>query len=255
MFSNIVSSETLGITLTAEIKPAAYQIGNSSPVLSNSNFFEVCSGEEFTFSIAAQDENADSIIYELCTPITGGGTYGTPENPGDPSACFGVMPNPACSPPFAPVTYNLPNYSFDHPLGVGSTLNLDRYTGEISGVPNIIGQFLVGVCIKEYINGELISESRQDLVFRVDFALDLQAAELEKLSFFPNPSNDKVYINLPKPSISFELNLRDANGRLVRRVVNLNGMNYELEVNDLKGIYFLELKSKEKIYLGKLVAF
>jgi len=72
-FSNILTSGDIGITLATEITYEADQLLNSSPILNPSNFFKVCVGEEFNFDISANDINSNQIVYELCTPIVGGG--------------------------------------------------------------------------------------------------------------------------------------------------------------------------------------
>lgn len=254
-FSNIWSIDEIGITITSEITYDAYQLQNSGPALNPSNFFKVCVGEEFSFDISAADVDDHDLIYELCRPITGGGLSGTNGDPGSPNSCSGPQPIPACPPPFSPVNFIAPTYSVEEPLGTNSTLELDSETGEISGVANIVGQFLVGVCVKEYHNDTLISESHQDLVFRADFFLNDEEPELEQLAIFPNPAWERVYIELPDENESYELIVRDLNGRTIQYFTELRDNIFELPVQNLKGLYFLELRSSNQSFFEKVVVY
>ena len=248
-FNNIADSDVIGITLTTELAYEALQLKNNSAILSNNNFFKTCVGEEFNFDISANDIDSNQIVYELCTPILGGGI----DDIDMPNGCDGVQPIPACPPPFKEVDFIMPTYSVTSPLGTNSILELDSETGEISGVANIVGQFLVGVCVKEYDNGVLISESHQDLVFRVDYFLDASEPNVEKLSIYPNPSKEIINIELPNQFDSFQLSVRDINGKLIKYIPNILGSNYELNLQDLKGLYFLELQSSNKFYYEKMI--
>ena len=49
----------------------------------------------------------------------------------------------------------------------GEPLAIDLHTGLLTGLPNTIGQFVVGICIEEYRNGVLISTTRRDFQYNV----------------------------------------------------------------------------------------
>lgn len=160
--TNIVSPGATGATYYVELTAKAQQLCNNSPVFDNFPPIVICTNEPIDFDHSATDADGDQLVYELCTPYDGGGT-----DQSNPTAPNGVAPNPDLPPPFPSVTFLAPLYSFLNPLASTPPLTIDSQTGFLSGIPNITGQFVVGVCVKEYRNGELLSEIRRDFQFNV----------------------------------------------------------------------------------------
>ena len=160
--TNIVMPGATGATYYIELTPKAQQLCNNSPVFDNFPPIVICTNEPIDFDHSATDADGDQLVYELCTPFDGGGT-----DQNNYTAPNGVAPNPDLPPPFPPVTYLAPLYSFMNPLASNPPLSIDNGTGFLTGIPNITGQFVVGVCVKEYRNGELLSEVRRDFQFNV----------------------------------------------------------------------------------------
>ncbi|MBK8827707.1 MAG: hypothetical protein IPO26_13580 [Saprospiraceae bacterium] len=71
-----------------------------------------------------------------------------------------------CLPPFAEVVYSA-GYSATNPMGGSPQISIDPTTGIITGTPNLLGQFVVGVCVKEFKNGVQIGSIRRDFQFNV----------------------------------------------------------------------------------------
>lgn len=165
--SNIVNPEDAGATYTIEVTPEAQQECNDSPVYNDFPPIVICVGSPLFFDHSATDSDGDQLVYEFCAPILGGGPLGTAENPGDPNSCNGVQPMFPCEPPFDPVQYVLPTYSEINPMGGNPQVSIDPNTGIITGVPQTLGQFVVGVCVSEYRNGVLLSTVRRDFQFNV----------------------------------------------------------------------------------------
>lgn len=139
----------------------AYIPNNTVPANSNSNavftLFPpkfLCVNQPFTFNHGATDANGDSLVYSLYTPFNGDNGAG----PLDPT-----FPSNTAS--FTPVVY-LPGYTTNNPLGP-SPFSINSVTGLITGTPGIIGQFVVGVRVKEYRNGIYISQTLRDFQFNV----------------------------------------------------------------------------------------
>ncbi|NNF34358.1 MAG: hypothetical protein HKN68_09635, partial [Saprospiraceae bacterium] len=164
--NNIVRPDETGAAFTVEISPLAQETCNNSPKFKNFPPIVICLGERVNFDHSAIDVEGDQLVYEFCAPLTSGGQDGV--NGGDPSSCTGVRPDPArCRPLYDEVTFRLPTYSAVNPLGGDPQITIDPETGRITGIPTQLGQFVVGVCVKEYRNGQLMGELSRDFQFNV----------------------------------------------------------------------------------------
>ena len=165
---NIVNAEDTGASFSVEITPEAQQVCNNSPVFSEFPPIVICVGQPLFANQGAFDSDGDVLTYEFCSPKQGGGPFGSNENPGDPTACNGIFPDPSnCPPPYPDVIFKLPNFSANNPMGGEPRMTIDSETGLITGTPNLIGQFVVGVCVKEYRDGVLIGQINRDFQFNV----------------------------------------------------------------------------------------
>ena len=159
--SNLFFPDETGAAFTITISPLAQQSCNSSPVFNGFPPVVLCANEPVSFDHSASDAENDQIVYEFCTPMASGGQQNS-------NNCQGVIPNPAnCLPPFKTVNFLLPGFSFSKPMGGNPIVSIHAATGVISGTPQITGQFVVGVCIKEYRNGVLLSSTQRDFQFNV----------------------------------------------------------------------------------------
>ncbi|MDZ4794173.1 MAG: PKD domain-containing protein [Bacteroidota bacterium] len=161
--NNISSSGAVGNTFTTTIPGTTAGPGfetNSSPVFLVNDTAVVCRNSFFQYSFQASDSNGDSLAYEFCNGFEGGSQ---------------AVPSPvtAAAPPYFSVPYQSP-YSGTSPMGPGVTIN--PLTGIISGIsPDLLGEFVVCVCVKEYRNGVLVGTSRKELHIRVNDCSPLQA--------------------------------------------------------------------------------
>lgn len=166
--SNIVDAEDTGATFSVTITSEAQKVCNNSPVFDDFPPILICIGQPLNVSQSATDKDGDVLIYEFCSPKQGGGPFGSNENPGDATACNGIFPNPAgCPPPYDDVIFKLPNFSALKPVAGDPVVSIDNNTGLITGTPELLGQFVVGVCVKEYRDGVLLSEISRDFQFNV----------------------------------------------------------------------------------------
>jgi gliding motility-associated-like protein len=150
---NILNASSVGSTYEAVILDDTIVTCNSTPRYTNFPPLFLCEGVPFVFDHSATDPDGDSLYYQLCTPYEGA----TPTMP---------MPVPPSSPPYNFVTYNAP-YSGSYPMSSSPALSLDPLTGILTGTPNMIGRFVVGVCVSEYRNGQLLTTNKRDFQFNI----------------------------------------------------------------------------------------
>ncbi len=165
--NNIVNPGDMGVTYTVEITTESQQSCNNSPVFNDFPPILICSGQYLEFDHSASDAEGDELVYSFCSPLQGGGNLGTPENPGDPNGPNGVQPIPPTGPPYNTVTFLTPTYSSTNPMAGSPQITIDPTTGLITGIPTALGQYVVGVCVEEYRNGQLIGEIQRDFQFNV----------------------------------------------------------------------------------------
>jgi gliding motility-associated-like protein len=157
--ANIANPNSTGATFYTFISEQGLNTCNSNPVFSEWPPIYICAGTPIVFDHSATDIDGDSLVYSLCAPFVGANTT-TP------------MPQPPFNPPY---TNNLfpydtitwvPPYSTTDMMG-GVPLAIDKNTGLLTGTPTILGQFVVGICVKEYRNGQLISLTKRDFQYNV----------------------------------------------------------------------------------------
>lgn len=165
--NNIIAPHNTGATYTIEITEEAQRSLNKGPQFNEFPPIGICVNEPFNFDHSATDPEGDELVYEFCAPLQGGGPLGV-NDPSEQRLCEGITPDPRfCPPPYNDVIFAAPNYSPTNPLGASSPLSINPVTGAITGTPTVTGQFVVGICVKEYRNGVLLSELRRDFQFNV----------------------------------------------------------------------------------------
>ena len=174
--SNIFDPNNTGAVYDIIITPQAMSLENNSPVFNEYPPIFVCLGEDFDFDHSATDQEGDRLVYSFCTPFASGAN---PNFIVPPECCACTKPDPRiCAPVFSNVEY-IGIYSEANPVGGDPQIVIDPETGKISGVPNILGSFVVGVCVEEYRGGELIGNYRRDFEFNVELCTPRVNADLE----------------------------------------------------------------------------
>jgi len=152
VLTNIADPLNTGATYWVRITEAALMECNSSPVFDRWPNAFICVNDTLRFNDSATDIDGDSLVYFLCTP-SAGATFDDPK------------PNPIFPPPF-PLVEFAPGFSEGNMMG-GSPISIDSETGLVLAVPNQVGQFLIGVCVREFRDGVLLSEVRRDFEYNV----------------------------------------------------------------------------------------
>lgn len=151
---NVVNpSDNYGATYMATIPGSAVASGNSSPEFVNFPPTCICVNEPLVFNHSATDIDGDQLVYSFYSPFNGG----SQTNPN---------PLPASPPPYSLVPF-AGGFTFNNPVGGSPQVSINSVTGMITGIPNTLGQFMVGICVKEYRNGVLLSTHYRDFQFNV----------------------------------------------------------------------------------------
>ncbi|HLF65187.1 MAG TPA: PKD domain-containing protein [Saprospiraceae bacterium] len=179
--NNIIDPRNVGATFSVEITASAQLLCNESPTFKAFPPTVICVNQPLMFDHSAVDAEGDQLVYEFCAPLEGGGPVGGQGGgSGNERACNGIRPDPAnCPPPFLPVAFVAPTYTALNPLSGNPKVTIDANTGLITGIPTLLGQFVVGVCVKEYRNGELLSVLQRDFQFNVSTCEIAVEAEIE----------------------------------------------------------------------------
>ncbi|MCA0236060.1 MAG: gliding motility-associated C-terminal domain-containing protein [Bacteroidetes bacterium] len=152
LIRNIINPLATGASFIAEISKRALQECNTSAVFNNWPPVAICVHEPIDFDHSASDADGDSLVYRLCTPLTGA------------SEMFPI-PQPPNPGPYQQITWKNP-YNISNMLG-GDPLTIDPATGFLTGVPNTLGNFVVGICVDEFRDGQILSTTRRDFQYNV----------------------------------------------------------------------------------------
>lgn len=156
---NILEPLNTGGTWWTSISEEALMTNNSSPQFGEWPGVYICADEPIEFDHSATDLDGDSLVYRLYAPFSGGDTLSS------------IPGQAAAKPPYDQVSWAM-GYGLDNVLGSTSPLSIDPQTGIITGTPDFVGQFLVGVAVDEYRDGELLGTTRRDFQYNVRVCSD-----------------------------------------------------------------------------------
>jgi gliding motility-associated-like protein len=167
IINNIEDPLETGATFFSCITVDAARECNSQPEFIQWPDVYVCTNMDIDFDHSAIDAENDSLVYRLCTPSAGA----TIDNP---------LPAFPSNPPYSTVIWT-PPFSLDNVLG-GVPLRIDPQTGRITGRPDAIGTYVVGICVDEYRDGELLSTVARDFEYTVRICTDPIVGDFEVLN-------------------------------------------------------------------------
>lgn len=170
---NLVNPGGVGSTYWEHIPGPEVVANNSSPRFKKFPPIFICNGLHIAFDHSATDPDGDQLVYSLCSPYNGLNgccpIIGASPPAGAASQCPfppAVCPNVNTPPPYMSVPFAAP-YNGSYPLSSFPAINVNPITGFLDGVPNINGQWVVGVCVREYRAGVLIGTHYRDFQFNV----------------------------------------------------------------------------------------
>lgn len=161
--SNLIDPGAVGATYITSIPDPGLATCNNSPEFNEFPPIVICANEPLAFDHSATDPDGDQLVYELCTPFDGGSQNDPQPLPSPTLGTLAGMPWSG-------------GFSVNNQLAANPTMTIDAQTGLLTGTPTSQGQYVVGICVKEYRNGVLIGETRRDFQFNVTACLiDVQA--------------------------------------------------------------------------------
>ena len=155
---NISNPGSYGNTYTIQI-PSLDTNCNSSPQFQSAAPIVLCANDPLNVQLDAIDPDGDSLHFEFCDILAGGGQGG--------GGCNAVIPNPPCPPPYAPIPLIAPSTAQNPLPSSASPITIDASNGTLLGTPDATGQYVVGVCVTEYRGGIPLSTARLDYQFNI----------------------------------------------------------------------------------------
>ena len=167
---NIINPGSTGSTYWEHIPGPEVVAVNNCPRFNKFPPIFICNGLQIKFDHAATDPDGDVLVYSLCSPYQGlDGCCPSVQNPAITPNC--AAPPPSCPnvntpPPYTGVNFLSP-YTGSYPMSSNPALNINSTTGFLNGVPDINGQWVVGVCVQEWRGSTLIGTHYRDFQFNV----------------------------------------------------------------------------------------
>lgn len=142
---------------------------NSSPVFNQFPPLFICKGQQLVFDHSASDPDGDSLVYDLYNPYNGD----------NPDLFFSDGNQPTFSNNIAsfPEIVFKSGYTTNAPLG-GDPIDLNSSTGLLKVTPPNLGQYVVGVRVKEYRNGVFLDATLRDFQFNIVTCADPLAVSI-----------------------------------------------------------------------------
>lgn len=162
---NVVNPLNAGDAFHTYIPDNNIYLSNSSPIFTTYPPVFICSGVDVNYDFSATDIDGDSLVYSLFTPYDGRNQYS-----GAYTTFFPTIDPLQTAPDnitFTNTVYSV-GFSASNPLNAisGNPLTISQ-NGLLTGVPDMVGQFLVGVMVEEYRNGVKIGSVLRDFQFNV----------------------------------------------------------------------------------------
>ena len=160
--ANLEGAGSVGSVYDVFITEEALESGSSSPSFDETPPIFICAGFVQNLDQSVTDVDGDQVSYSYCTPLFPG-----PDDGG--TTCCGCVADPdpfTCLPPFLGLTY-IPPFNDQNPMGGNPIITINNSTGFMTGIPDLTGSYVVGVCVEERRNGILYSKTRRDYEFNV----------------------------------------------------------------------------------------
>ncbi len=251
--SNLVNPNDVGFTIEVEITSQARISKNSSPRWITDPVFNICAHQQKVLDLAAAEPEGDLVVYSFCQPLVGGGPITTTP---DVFSCIGAKPTPPCPPPYDEVPFAVPIYNFNNPLGSANS-QLNPINGGWNITADYIGKFNYAVCVQEYRNGVLHSNTRRDLTLWVnDLVGTNETPGFGTITCSPNPAGHAVVLSTEMfEGNTIQIELSDLSGKIWLAEKRMNVASKEpLNVDALpSGVYLVKVSANGKTASGMFI--
>lgn len=188
--TNVFNPGDQGAVYSAYIPPTT-PFQNTSPTFNSLPPLFICVNAPLIIDYSATDADGDQLTYTLCTP-SNGGTVSDP------------APNPPLGPPYNSIPWET-GYTVNNLLGGTPPLAVDPVTGVLTGTPNTVGQFVIGVCVTESRNGQVISTYLRDYQVNVT-QCNTPVANIPSVDINPNTGIGTYITNCNSGFVQFQNN-------------------------------------------------
>jgi hypothetical protein len=225
-----------GVTIYTEVKLGSANTGIGQPFF-NAPIVQPLAVSR-TYDISSIDTVADSTVYELANPLTGG-------NRTDPLPL--VYPRPYPKNPF------MAGYSLANPLGSANTISIERYTGKLTINLQWAGGYAIGILVKRYFNGIAYYTQFRDLTILACYScftskIDDGSVKMNQPYLQTNPVNKQLVVKgLDDSSAPYELNVLNSNGQVVYQE-NQNKLSPVQIAYLPSGFYLLEIRKADEVF-------
>ena len=163
---NVFDPGNTGSTFFCTIPPTG--IHNNSAVFKNYPPQIICLNNPLNYDNSSTDADNDSLSYGFYSPldVTNDANNAKP------------FPFP---PPYDSVQYITP-WSSQKPMTGNPVIQINPVTGLVTGTPNLIGRYLVGVYCDEWREGQLINTNRREFQFVVTPCTKTVVADIPQYS-------------------------------------------------------------------------
>ncbi|MBI1184519.1 T9SS type B sorting domain-containing protein [bacterium] len=220
---NIQDQDNTGGSYFAVIPERGTMGNNSSPRFNQLPPNFLCVNNEFSFKHNAYDPDGDSLSYELMVPYDGA----------DP---LSPVPRPPAGPPYQHIVLRS-GFSINNYMRAKPHLKIDPETGLLTCTPRVLGQFVVGIAVKEYRNGKLIST-----VYR-DFQLNVINCKFDVVSAF----------TLPEQSCQYQVKFKNNSTGAIRYKWNFGDPNTKADTSENAAVTYTY--PTRGWYTAKLIAY
>lgn len=253
---NIDNPGEHGITVKTEITDLAQTECNTQELLDIPMAFSSCPGVDVSIPFPLYDSEGDSLVFEVCFPLDGAGSFGTPQSPGNPENCDGVQPVPACPPPYNPLPYAA-GFSEQNPFPTMDGISFNSGTNAIEFTPSTLGLYIYAFCVTEFRNGEIMSQYRYNIFANRQFDVSSEELQEEMNVHEAWYSDDKEAIVITSENSIEKVNISvySVDGKVMdQRVIQNQTQSLISSEGWPLGIYFISIGNNEfnevyKIYV------